>query len=56
MNDDLIDSESMSVSLLSPNVKGMGQSYSFPVNQSKSDLDELFTTTYHNPINPRYRQ
>ena len=55
MNDDLIDSESMSVSLLSPHSKGDGQSYAYQHQTSKSDLDELFNPAQNSsPLSPKY--
>lgn len=56
MNDDVIDSESMAVSLLSPHTKGEGQSYAFPKQENKSDLDELFNpVSTSNPLRPHYK-
>jgi predicted phage terminase large subunit-like protein len=55
MNDDVIDSLSMAVRMLSPQGKGEAHSYAYPSGSTKSDLDELFNPeSLANPIRPKY--
>ena len=56
MNDDMIDSLSMAVSLLSPQGKETGLlSYQFPQAES-SELDELFSSNTTDPTKPVYHR